>query len=538
MNYTSHQVYKIMTNSAVIQCCRRKSHVLRYLFIILAVWILIVLITTLITKNQHWKLYLDKAKPGKLINENIFDKWYLSNRRNLLEDENEFAGNAKFMNIPLHPTNLSKVIAVPQDITQYYAKVNEETIQKVFGILESFRLVKNPNVPDELNCQDILKGDQSAVVRGKLANLELGSKKFEDKKKKLIPRLEDIVVEAKNCGKFKQNRQYITISLSSEEKAYSIAYIITIHRDLPSFERLLRSIYHPQNIYCVHVDAKSDQSFKDGAKVLTDCFDNVFLASKPIDVRYTHWSRLQADLNCMEDLAKRSMEYPWRYVINLCGQDFPIKTNLEIVRALKSLQGLNSLETFVTPPHKKKRYELHFDLPSNPKNDHSVMKKTDIKKSPPPHKFEMFAGSAYYIFKRAAVEFILTDRTVQEFFKWNEDTYSPDEHVWASLQRHFPQFPGSFPPHEKYDLNELQTITRIIKWGGLDKKVYPKCEGRFVRGICVFGCGDLAWLITQKHLFANKFEPDVDILAIHCLENWVRNRTIDHSKIYFARGFL
>ena len=29
----------------------------------------------------------------------------------------------------------------------------------------------------------------------------------------------------------------------------------------------------------------------------------------------------------------------WNYLINLCGQDFPIKSNLEIAAELKSLKG-------------------------------------------------------------------------------------------------------------------------------------------------------------------------------------------------------
>ena len=52
---------------------------------------------------------------------------------------------------------------------------------------------------------------------------------------------------------------------------------------------------------------------------------------------------------------------PWKYVLNLCGQDFPLKTNLEIVRSLKALRGYNNLETVAMPSHKKKkRYFVYF----------------------------------------------------------------------------------------------------------------------------------------------------------------------------------
>ena len=133
---------------------------------------------------------------------------------------------------------------------------------------------------------------------------------------------------------------------------------------------------------------------------------------------------------------------------------------------------------------------------------------------------------------------LFADSNVAKFFEWNKDSYSPDEHMWATLQRWYPYVPGSFPPHEKYDLNELQSVTRLVKWAGLDTSVYPKCSGRFRRGVCVYGVGDLPWLLQQHHLFANKFDFDVDPYAIECLDTWLRNRTLLQSYIYHSKGFV
>ena len=74
------------------------------------------------------------------------------------------------------------------------------------------------------------------------------------------------------------------------------------------------------------------------------------MVSQPVDVVYAAWSRVQADLNCMADLYNSSTQ--WKYIINLCGQDFPLKTNLEIVRTLRSLRGGNSLESEEMPGYK------------------------------------------------------------------------------------------------------------------------------------------------------------------------------------------
>lgn len=122
---------------------------------------------------------------------------------------------------------------------------------------------------------------------------------------------------------------------------------------MQNFERLLRAIYAPQNIYCVHVDQKSKPSFRSAVTAIVSCFPNVFMVSQPVNVVYASWSRVQADINCMADLYNSSTK--WKYFINVCGQDFPLKTNLEIVQMLRLLRGGNSMESEKMPQGKKWR---------------------------------------------------------------------------------------------------------------------------------------------------------------------------------------
>lgn len=122
---------------------------------------------------------------------------------------------------------------------------------------------------------------------------------------------------------------------------------------MQNFERLLRAIYAPQNIYCVHVDQKSKPSFYSAVMAIVSCFPNVFMVSQPVNVVYASWSRVQADINCMADLYNSSTK--WKYFINVCGQDFPLKTNLEIVQMLRLLKGGNSMESEKMPEGKKWR---------------------------------------------------------------------------------------------------------------------------------------------------------------------------------------
>jgi len=103
-----------------------------------------------------------------------------------------------------------------------------------------------------------------------------------------------------------------------EEKEYPIAYSIVAHQNAQQIMFLLSQIYAPHNAYCVHLDAKSPLALFEALKNLQNCFPNVRLTPNREFVVYASFSRLQADINCMEDLLRTSV--PWKHLINLSGQ--------------------------------------------------------------------------------------------------------------------------------------------------------------------------------------------------------------------------
>ncbi|XP_047210098.1 beta-1,3-galactosyl-O-glycosyl-glycoprotein beta-1,6-N-acetylglucosaminyltransferase 3 [Girardinichthys multiradiatus] len=370
-------------------------------------------------------------------------------------------------------------------------------------------------------CLAVISGD----VEGKKAELQvlLSSR---SKKKTLS---EDFYINATlDCAAYIENRGFIKVPLSEEEANFPIAYSMVIHEKIEMFERLLRSIYAPQNIYCVHIDQKSSLGFHRAVKKIVSCFPNVFVTSKLETVVYASWSRVQADLNCMKDLLQSEVQ--WRYLLNTCGTDFPIKTNREMVMALKALSGRNSLETEATSEYKKHRWQYRHNVTN------SVVW-TDVRKSPPPIRTPMFSGNAYFVVSRAFVKHVMQDREVQNFMEWEKDTYSPDEHLWATLQR-MPSVPGSAPANSKYEVSDMQALARAVKWaylaGDMTKGApYYPCTGIYRRAVCVYGAGDLLWLLRQQHLFANKFDPEVDDISIRCLESILRFKALGHDPLAF-----
>lgn len=372
--------------------------------------------------------------------------------------------------------------------------------------------VSDHRIPEQLSvdlpgCSAIISGD----VEGMSRELEI---LLSSRTRRSILSEDFYLNVTKDCVGYVENRGFFTVPLSKEEIDFPIAYSMVIHEKIEMFERLLRAIYTPQNIYCVHVDQKASKEFQAAVEAIVSCFPNVFVASKLESVIYASWSRVQADLNCMGDLLSSPVR--WRYLLNACGTDFPIKTNREMVQTLKTLNGRNSLETEVTSDYKKNRWLYHHDVTN------SVIG-TNVRKSPPPISSPMFSGSAYFVVSRAFVEHVMRDSEVQKFLEWEKDTYSPDEHLWATLQR-MPTVPGSVPANGKYDTTDMLALARVVNWAYLAGDVrkgapYSPCTGQYRRAVCVYGAGDLPWILDQQQLFANKFDPEVDDVAIRCLES-------------------
>lgn len=80
-------------------------------------------------------------------------------------------------------------------------------------------------------------------------------------------------------------------------------------------------------------------------------------------------------------------------------------------------------------------------------------------------------------------------------------------------------------PLNEADSYAPEPIIRAKNWLGLYGN--RECHGKEQRGICVYGVGDLPWLSSRRELFANKFQLTYEYLALDCLEERHRNRTID-----------
>lgn len=370
-----------------------------------------------------------------------------------------------------------------------------------------------------INCPAIYKMDPVEVGK----SLIIRRKPLPQESDKSLTKL------TSDCREFVRVRGYDDICVSEVEKDFPLAYSMVVHKYAWMVERLLRAVYSPNNIYCIHYDLKAPSQFISAMEGLARCLPNVFIASKQEVVYYASISRLKADLNCLSDLLRS--EVKWMYVINLCGQDFPLRSNIELVSELKNLKGANMVETIRPSEFKKQRFTFRHELKNSNFHLEKILVSTKQKKTPPPHGIEIFAGNAYFVLSRRFIDYINSSNKVKDFLNWSEDTYSPDEHFWATLVR-MSGVPGEVP-RSAPGITDLQSKTRLVKWEYLEESLYPRCSGTHVRSVCIYGTAELHWLLNYGHWFANKFDTSVDPIVIQCLEEKLEEKRKAFHSVMF-----
>ena len=293
--------------------------------------------------------------------------------------------------------------------------------------------------------------------------------------------------------------------VSQEELEFPLAFGLKMHISPLQAEQLLRAIYRPHNVYCIHVDRKANDDVFRTISAIASCFPNVILTDR-VSFVYRSYDSIRTELRTMT--CALSSEVRWKYYLNLAGQEFPLKTNLEMVRILKIFNGTNDIESFPMPERNKMRFNHKYKVDENGK-----MQNTGEKKEPPPFNVEIRKGRQYSAFSREFVMHVLYDDDAKSVMDYFRDTLEPEESIWATISQ-LPWVPGGYPVHVKHTPDN-EHVSRAVVWQTEDSY---KCRGRYVREVCVFSTGDIPWLLQQPNLFANKFHLEEDLRPAACLE--------------------
>ena len=253
---------------------------------------------------------------------------------------------------------------------------------------------------------------------------------------------EQLLNETSDCAAFRRRRGFRDV-VEPETADFPIAYNILTHSNANQLVRLLRAIYRPHNVICIHVDTKASQSFRSAVDGIQRCFDNIRLASHMETIIWAGYSRLQADINCMKDHVDAGGS--WKYLINTAALAFPLRTVEETVKILRAYNGANDVEGIFGRRVHRGRFENEW-LEST---DKRTLRKTGRLNPKPPHNIDIVRGSAYAVFSRRFVEFIVRDKRARDLREWSRRTWSPDEFYWATLHHIYANphlhTPGGYP---------------------------------------------------------------------------------------------
>eukprot|EP00299_Pterocystis_sp_00344_P016054 c8034_g1_i1.p1 GENE.c8034_g1_i1~~c8034_g1_i1.p1 ORF type:complete len:701 (-),score=168.76 c8034_g1_i1:46-2148(-) len=122
-----------------------------------------------------------------------------------------------------------------------------------------------------------------------------------------------------------------------------LAYIVMVHHgDVMALGRLLSAIDDPQNVYVIHVDAKSGHTGVERARdQIPSAMTNRTRLVSYDQVLWGGPSLLMVYFQCLSEALAMSSE--WSYVINLSGSDYPLFSQTEMRGFLTNYANHNQL---------------------------------------------------------------------------------------------------------------------------------------------------------------------------------------------------
>ena len=347
--------------------------------------------------------------------------------------------------------------------------------------------------------------------------------------------------------------------ISEEEKAFPIAYAINLNKVPHQVFRLLKLIYRPHNVYCIHHDLKSDRTTKQIVFNVASCLDNVIITRKIEDVYWGWYTLEEAYLNCFTDLMLLRDNYPWKYVITLCGKEVPLRTNAETVSLLDPLNGMSSVQLVGSDGLDQQKYTWKYHI----NKMMGWITKKDVRLPPIPEDLKVYKSWTYMALSIQFVEFILCSEVGIRLREFMHDIKVPEENYFAMLFMKS-NVPGGYrPQHEQNIFPVTSYIWTNGDHHGILRRIYLTlfpgtiCSGRIVHSICMISTEDLHrisykpgvlgyqsddYLHPERSptyrgkdrgpLFQNRYIMDWNSVVMDCMEQELKRRNIleHHSK--------
>ena len=325
----------------------------------------------------------------------------------------------------------------------------------------------------------------------------------------------------KSCADFRATEGYSPVPLSHEEANFPIAYIIQSYKNVEQLNRLLKTIYAPQNPYCICVNHKATPDFDRSVKLISNCFNNIFHASTlKFSRSQKHDPTELDDITCARKCMKVLLGADWKYVIKIHSQDYPLVTAQYVTAKLKNLERLKI--PFISDySHMLRKQSVKVVLGNHTVNgsmDSSVV--TDGSKD-----ITLWRGSPYFIASYSIIKQIMDNELTYKLIPTIQTHEHPEAYYWVTLFLHV-MGDANHAAIVAANMHRIELLTH--------KKLHTKqyCAGvTQLLDHCILGVEDLGKLFHahQHQFYAHGFDLDRDHIAYSCLEQRIADAVSDYS---------
>ncbi|KAF5181362.1 Beta-glucuronosyltransferase glcat14a [Thalictrum thalictroides] len=278
-----------------------------------------------------------------------------------------------------------------------------------------------------------------------------------------------------------------------------LAYLVSGSKgDLEKLWRTLRALYHPWNVYVVHLDLESPVEERLELELRIDKdpiyakVGNVYMITKANMVTYRGPTMVANTLHASSILLKKSKDWDW--FINLSASDYPLVTQDDMIFTFSKLnRNLNFVE-----------YTSHLDWKEDQRAKPLIIdpglyrsKKSDVflttEKRELPTGFKLFTGSAWMVLSRHFVEFCIGgwDNLPRTLLMYYTNFLSSPEGYFQTVICNVPLFQGTTVNHDLH----------YISWDNPPKQ-HPH----------TLSLNDTDSMISSDAPFARKFRKDDPVL--------------------------
>lgn len=337
----------------------------------------------------------------------------------------------------------------------------------------------------------------------------------------------------------------------------SIAMFVQVSNDsVALFPRLINAIWHPQNVYAVHFDAKID--VKERKRLERDMYANPIMRRNVnvLPARFVSYAGVSMLLNTIDAIAALlEMSSSWTHFINLSGSDYPLlsASNIRAVLAMRQLSRLSFVQTQRSTRSlqwffNRRMGQIHID-PALWQSASSTPSSTVVALNVT-HPFADYGSQPFVktegwvILQRAFCEHVVNSAEARRLLLALATSRAPDEHFFGTL------LSISVP----FAKNVARDAFRFVAWGdGESMWARPA----YLDGALANTTGIVAQMLKSGALFARKFHAssssvldviDRELLGTHdgmggrtlynleCVRNrarciaWYRNKENGYEK--------